>query len=308
MCSLLSSLRLLRKALANTVHIDEHIHEAVVFQLRRELMTERMLRSEESGVTDKAYFDGPLIVTLTTHGRRINTVYQSIESVFGQSCKPNRVVLYLSEDDFRDEDLPVSLQRQCARGLEIRYVRDVGPHTKLVPALQEFPEAYLLTVDDDIFYPFDMIEKLIRLHRDHPKDVCCTISRRMGRSGRTLTPFKEMRFVSLKRAESSMHFLAEGFSGVLYPPHSLHPDVTRDDLFRQLAPTADDLWFKAMELRQGTAVCQMPGADWKFPWTTARDATVQDDGLFVDNIAGGKNDAQLKALFDYYDLYDKLEE
>lgn len=36
-----------------------------------------------------------IIVSLTTHGRRILTVYRSIESIFLQTVKANRVILYL---------------------------------------------------------------------------------------------------------------------------------------------------------------------------------------------------------------------
>lgn len=297
-----------RAAFANMTHLDEHLHESIRFEILRERMAERVLTCTERGVTDTAYGPEPLIVTLTTHGNRINTVFQSVESIFMQTCKANRVVLHLSEDEFREEDLPVTLQRQMARGLEVRFVRDVGPQTKLVPALQAFPEALLVTIDDDIFYPIYTLERLIRLHRDHPGDVCCTVSRMLARSGdRGLKPFNDCIFTSLKKPASSMNYLAEGFAGVLYPPHCLHPDVVRDDLFRKLSPLADDLWFKAMEIRQGTKVCQMPGTNWMFYWTYVADATVQAEGLFHKNLYAGKNDEQLKALFDYYDLYDKLE-
>ncbi|MBO4525076.1 MAG: hypothetical protein IKX53_04775 [Bacteroidales bacterium] len=309
MCaSFLSKIQWVKKALANSANMDDRIHRAVVFQQRRETLTARMLSSTESGVTSQAYGPEPLIVTLTTHGRRIHSVYLAIESLFGQSCKPNRVVLYLSKDEFCDADLPVSLQRQRARGLEVRYVQDVGPHTKLVPALQEFPDALLLVTDDDIIYPFDLVERLLRLHRDHPCDVCATITRTLQCEGRKFKQFESMPFNYLDEAVSSKKFLAEGFGGVLYPPHCLHPDVVREDLFRKLAPTADDLWFKAMELRQGTSVCQMPGVRKQWNWTMARVETVQYEGLWIENLIGGKNDEQLQALFDYYDLYRALEE
>jgi hypothetical protein len=40
--------------------------------------------------------------------------------------------------------------------------------------------------------------------------------------------------------------------GVLYPPASLHPDALNAQMAAELAPTADDLWFKVMALRHGT--------------------------------------------------------
>lgn len=46
--------------------------------------------------------------------------------------------------------------------------------------------------------------------------------------------------------------LATTGGGTLFPPHSLHPDVFRDDIFMNLCPTTDDLCFFAMAILKGT--------------------------------------------------------
>jgi hypothetical protein len=50
----------------------------------------------------------------------------------------------------------------------------------------------------------------------------------------------------------SLTTVAIGYGGVVYPSGCLHPDVLARELYDWLAPRADDLWFKAMSLRQGT--------------------------------------------------------
>lgn len=37
-----------------------------------------------------------------------------------------------------------------------------------------------------------------------------------------------------------------GVGGVLYPPNSLYCDITNENLFMELAPTNDDIWFWLM--------------------------------------------------------------
>ena len=39
--------------------------------------------------------------------------------------------------------------------------------------MQEYPEDLIILADDDLFYPLDMIEKLLILHKDNPEDIVC---------------------------------------------------------------------------------------------------------------------------------------
>ena len=72
-----------------------------------------------------------------------------------------------------------------------------------------------------------------------------------------------------------------------------------------LAPTADDLWWKAMELLNKTPVVQIHRYWDLWDWYIINE-TVQKGGLHNLNLGEHRNDAQLKALFDHYDLYGFL--
>jgi glycosyltransferase involved in cell wall biosynthesis len=91
-----------------------------------------------------------LVVSLTTIPSRLNIVHHTIESIFSQSLLPGRLVLWISDETHA---IPSQLLAQERRGLEIRKIRDVGPLTKLIYALREFPGQTIVTVDDDIVYP-----------------------------------------------------------------------------------------------------------------------------------------------------------
>jgi hypothetical protein len=49
-------------------------------------------------------------------------------------------------------------------------------------------------------------------------------------------------------AKSVGPILPLGVGSILYPPNAFHEDCTRPDLFLELSPTGDDIWFKFMTL------------------------------------------------------------
>ena len=50
-----------------------------------------------------------------------------------------------------------------------------------------------------------------------------------------------------------------GVGGVLYMKKFLHGDILRRDIFKELAPTADDIWFWAMAVLNGAKI-KIPAA------------------------------------------------
>lgn len=203
------------------------------------------------------------------------------------------------------------LQNQMKRGLEVRFVEDVGPYTKLIPALREFPNKTIITVDDDIWYPANMMERLLRAHKEHPMSICALAARQIkwkNESKHTFKSFIEFPYVvnTAEDTTSSM-YLAEGVCGTVYPPHSFTEEVFNKDCFMKLSPKADDLWFKAMGLISGTPVF---AAKTYYPATQdiIFDDDVQDMGLYNFNFGQKGNDKQWKALCDHYNLYDMLKD
>ena len=106
---------------------------------------------------------------------------------------------------------------------------------------------------------------------------------------------------------SPLNFLT-GVGGVLYPPGSLHPEVTNEEVFLDICRYADDVWFYAMALMQGTMIRKCPthspkGEDF------LTNEVVQDTSLkWINTSNRGRcaNDLQLRAVFDRYGLWDRL--
>ena len=122
--------------------------------------------SKENGLSDELLpgVNTNVTVSLTTYSSRIYEIYLVIESIFQQTLKPNKIILWLDEDEFSDETIPLSLKRQQKRGLIIRYCNNMKSYKKLVPTLQLYPDDIIVTIDDDTICPSDMIERLLKAY------------------------------------------------------------------------------------------------------------------------------------------------
>lgn len=264
------------------------------------LLIQNLLYRSDPGVTSERCCGEELIVSLSTFGRRIHGVALTIESVMEQTVKPNRIILSLGHEFEGKGRIPGSLRLLERRGLEIRFTRDVGPYTKLLPVLHDFPEATIVTVDDDILYDYDFISTLVNSHICHPGAVVAPRCRIMKVAGGLLDlPFISWPFAQ-DDSEPSRLLQPEGVRGVLYPPRSLDERVFDEKLFMSLCPTTDDFWFKAMGLLRGTEVVKCYSDGSRSNIVNSR-SDVSMTLHAVNNKAGGY-DRQWEALFRHFDL------
>ena len=193
---------------------------------------DKFFNSSESGITDEKR-ELELIVSLTSYPARIHEVYYTIFSIFTQTLKPNKIILFLGEDKFpnRDRDLPKNLLKFTKYGLEIRYTKDLKSHTKLIPALKEYPSSLIVTADDDIFYSNNWLEKLYNCWKNN-KDciICHRIAKAEMTKDKKFVPFNDWKQPK-NLDNSSLSNCLLGVYGVLYPPNSLYKDVFDEELF-----------------------------------------------------------------------------
>lgn len=280
------------------------IHQILYYQ-KKLLMEQNILNSQTSGVSDERYCDHKIIVSLTTYGRRIFDVHLVIESIMEQTMKANRIVLWL-DHSFEKRPLPKALQLLQKRGLEVMYCKDIRSYTKLVPALKEFPDDAIITVDDDLIYEFDLLEKLITAYLEDPHYIYCNRFHLMVADGKgKLKPYKQWKWNHAGQEATIWNF-PTGVGGVLYPPHSLDEEVLNEKVFLDICKCADDVWFKAMAMKKGTLsrkvyTHNLSGEEFLL------NEQVQDMGLEQINVQGESlNDKQIEDVFSRYDLYKLL--
>jgi hypothetical protein len=191
------------------------------------------------------------IVSLTSFGRRIEDgVPKAVQSIIDGTVKPDAIVLYLGNE--WTGKVPASVKELETNGLEIRFREDVGAHTKLLYALQEFPDCCIITIDDDCIYQKNTLALLQKGQKKYPGMVICLsgVPMRCDRAGMPLRRMELGWDVTTEDNEGA--FMPCGWAGILYPPNALgtifHKDVTDVALFKELCPTEDDVWWWMMAL------------------------------------------------------------
>jgi hypothetical protein len=189
-----------------------------------------------------------LIVSLTTFPPRIGEAHHVVQSLLSQTVRVQKIVLYLSLDEFPDRRVPQALEALIQDRFEIRFVPgNFGPYKKLLYALDDFPGCSIATCDDDRICPPDWLERLWFASLDHPRTIVCTRGRRILFDDGEFKTYQE--WPKIKSFGPSYFLLPVGSWGILYPPDAFCASARDQELIRQLAPLQDDLWFKVMSLK-----------------------------------------------------------
>ncbi len=286
--------------------IVESSANRIYYKCKVDELNHYAINSTQKGTTESKIAKTEVIVSLTTHDFRIWDVSLAIESIMQGTLLPNRIILWLS-DERKDVPLPMTLQNQMKRGLEVRYCKDIRAYTKFVPTLKCFPNSAIVTIDDDIIYPIDMLEHLVNAYNSSDDCICARWVRPIPENlYEEYTSMLNWHGVTHQVEDSPLLFF-EGFGGVLYPPNSLDDEVLNENVFLDICKFADDIWFNAMSLKKGTKVRYANPRPGLLEYMT--NPNVQSIGLRNVNMEGEVlNDVQFKAVYKKYGLFNLIKE
>lgn len=272
---------------------------------RRRLQVATAIHQMPSGLLT-AKDDSNVVVSLTSYGKRVeSSVAYAIYSILCQKQMPNRVVLNLDKIKWNNSNIPDLLRELQRVGVEINYVDDVGPHTKLIPSLKQYPDDIVITVDDDVYYDDTMVSELYAAYEmsDHKSVICREGKCILKKEGKYLPYSQQPPICEAK--EDVVTMMPFGVGGVLYPPHVFSDEVFNEVVFRDKCRFADDVWFGVMEIRDNINVYYIPNNSW----TGNGDVDYAEEydeenssALHFRNDIHGQNDIQFRALIDYYKL------
>ncbi len=241
----------------------------------------------------------PLIVSLTSIPSRLAILHLTIRSLFNQTLAPEKVVLWLHTS--LKTELPSQLKRLEGENFSIRYSNQACSHRKLVESLIAFEGKTIVTCDDDVMYASNWLERLVEEHQQYPNSIIAHECRKISYDDND-SPLPYSTWKNQVPGEASSNTLAIGYAGVLYPAGSLYPDVTNKDLYLTLAPKADDLWFKAMSLLNGTETRRSKNPPPKpIPIFYSQGVSLKKYNVRQDG-----NRQQWEAVAKHYHLADKL--
>lgn len=242
--------------------------------------------------------ENEIIVSLTTIPSRIEAIPYVMRSIFNQTMMPDKIILWLTDqiaDDKREYVLDL-LSVEIANGLEIRFVNDVRVHTKYYYAFLSYPDQIIITIDDDMIYPEDLIENLYNEHQKHPNTVIAARTHEITCSGNEINQYDKWHRLAPGNNNNNKFLLATGVGGVLYPPNCMYKDWKDSSLFLELCPTADDIWLRIMEAMNGVNVYKLN----KYTRETFTLLGTQEVALVNTNVGQGRNDILLRRCQEYY--------
>lgn len=288
MCNLYNLIN--RSVLKNVPHIN-----GAVFKIYSSIVNLKPIHKSLPKRQDEYLKD--TVVSLTSYGERVNTVSTTIYTLIKQSLQPEKIVLWLARDEFKNGviDLPdhlISLLEECD-WFDIMFCDDLKSHKKYFYAMKMWPEKTIITTDDDVFYPTNWLQSLYEAHSKNHKCVICNVARQMTiDTNGILAPYETWDEVK-KSSGPSIMLCPIGVGGVLYPPDSLKKEYLFDEKFiRNNCFNADDLWLKMMGVMKGTLVVRT-GA-YTHPFLEVKGTS--KNKLSSSNVLENKNDIQLRNI------------
>lgn len=220
-----------------------------------------------------------IIVSLTSYDKRIHDVKYTIYSLLNQTFPPDNWFF----------------------GLTIDWCENLRSYKKLIPALEKYPDDIIVTADDDSFYRPDWLKILYDAHSENPDCIVAHRAHRIRLDTRgNLFPYVQWQFeiksFNGSRFERYSNF-STGAGGILYSKKFFHGDISRRELLKEVAPFADDIWFWAMTVLNGTKILIPTAAQSKLIYVDI-DTQINGETLWAKNKT--QNDVQLKQVIEKY--------
>lgn len=225
-------------------------------------------------------------------------MHLALNTLINQTKKADKIILCLNQDEFTmaQVEIPQEIEELVTKELvTILWAENLKSHKKLVPALMQYPNAIIVTCDDDVLYPSNWLELLHDSYLKYPKAIHCHRAFQFIFNKTFSFPPGRIKCVEEDTLCTFNTYLT-GCGGVLYPPNSLHRDVTKHGIFMKIASENDDYWFWAMALLNRTRIVLVKNA---ISEVVEIDGT--DEGsLYTTVNSKGHNNVQLQQIMERY--------
>lgn len=198
-----------------------------------------------------------VVIGMTSYPARITSAWKAVETLLRQDVSGIPVILVLAEEEFPNRAIPLRLEAQARRGLQILWTaRNGKSFDKLLPIRRAFTGATIITVDDDKYFPKTLVSELLSAHQSHPGHIIGARGWRVVADQQTGQLSFGTGWIRSQPGDAGYGLHVPGGNGCLYPPDSLDPVVDDLDLALELCPTTDDIWFwVAAHLKKTPTYC-----------------------------------------------------
>lgn len=196
-----------------------------------------------------------VIVSVTTTKARLNLFFYSFQSLRKQTYSQFKIFVFLSKESYLfDDGIDIVPDWITGKNVQIVFVKNSGPYRKLLPIINSTADDdIIITVDDDVLYPDDWVQNVVRLAIQQPSRIVCGRARVIKRN--FFGKFQNYTNWSVcDEVDVGLNLLPIGCAGVVYRKYLLDLYFLSDEAHVKYAPTSDDIWFKVASLRKNTEI------------------------------------------------------
>ena len=194
----------------------------------------------------------PLLVAMTSYPGRAHRAWIAVETLLRQTVVPEKFILVLNEEEYPEKVIPRRLSRRLRRGLQILWVEENGrSFDKLLPVRAAFPNQAIVTVDDDKYFPRNLLSSLFEASQSHPGVIIGARGWKIQKSSSGEIHYGD-NWVRAHPGDSGNALLTPGGNGCLYPASSLDDSVDSYSDSQEVCPNADDIWFWGAAMKKQT--------------------------------------------------------
>lgn len=256
-------------------------------------------KNNHCGINKCSNREEKIIVSLTTFPERISEINCVLQSLLNQTFKPDTIILWLADSQFPDKNaIRERFKSFIMRGMEIRYCEDLRAHKKYYYTMKEYPDATIITVDDDLFYPEDLVEKLYKKHKEYPNAVVAMRAHKMQFKNGKLLPYNQWSTGAKGTVGPDKYLFSTGAGGVLFPPYCFKEECFDIKTIKEICLLADDVWLNCMRIRNNRELVKVEEYYPEYCSLKCSQAT----GLAKDNVVNNMNDIQLKKVIKKFNI------
>jgi len=196
--------------------------------------------------------ENKIIVNFTTYPKRDMYMPKMLENFKNQTIKPNKIILWLSEDEYEKDNLPKHIEKCLTDRLltDIMWVKKNIFCHKRHECFKYFNSCFNVFIDDDTLYPSNFLKELITEAKEHPNAISCYWSRGIDYEG--INIIQSHCFIGESQKNS---FLGHGccFPPNIFPIESFDYEELRD----KYVTKCDEGWLKAFFIKKNININAM---------------------------------------------------
>lgn len=249
-------------------------------EYRRELANIHSLIREyiqkRYGKTYNDLVDAPVIVNITTWTKRDYCLHKMLENLKEQELKPDKIILWLSREEYDENKLPQTIKSCVDDGLltDIMWVEKNTYCHKRFECFKYFNDCYNIFLDDDILYQKSFLKEIVTAAKQRQDCVTVYSTNSIYYNGVKAT----------KKAPTTKESHYNSFMGgrCCFPPCIVPEEVLtyKIDMRDKYVKKCDESWLRPFLIKHGIPVFSVKGWNMK-DYVVIEDS--QDSAVWNEN-------------------------